>query len=235
VNSLKVLSALLCYPDQELLQYQDDMKAVLNHEAVLEASVQASLISFIDNLCTRDLMDSQAEYVETFDRGRSLSLLLFEHVHGESRDRGQAMVNLLDIYKENGFDITANELPDYIPLYLEYLSQRLDAEILDWLSEIEHILALLATRLQEREHPYQIIFQSLLSLLDGNVDMQQLRRSVAKEERDDTPEALDKVWEEAAVKFGGDDPAAGGCGSNAQQGQTQTVSVDSIRRRSEVQ
>jgi nitrate reductase delta subunit len=230
VNSLKVLSALLCYPQPSLLQYQADMKAVLTQEAVLEPTVQERLIIFIDRLCTRDLMDSQAEYVETFDRGRSLSLLLFEHVHGESRDRGQAMVNLLDIYKENGFDITANELPDYIPLYLEYLSQRPDAEIHDWLSEIEHILALLATRLQEREHPYQIIFQSLLSLLDGNVDMEQLRRSVADEERDDSPEALDKVWEEAAVKFGGDDPV-GGCSSSAQQGQTQTVSVDSIRRR----
>ena len=229
MNSLKVLSALLCYPDQALLQYKDDMKAVLNQEAVLEPSIQERLIAFIDVLCSRDLMDSQAEYVETFDRGRSLSLLLFEHVHGESRDRGQAMVNLLDIYKENGFDVTANELPDYIPLYLEYLSQRPDAEIHDWLSEIEHILALLATRLQEREHPYQVIFQSLLSLLDGNVDMERLRRAVAEEERDDSAEALDKVWEEEAVRFGGDDPM-GGCGSASQQGQTQRVSVDSIRR-----
>jgi nitrate reductase delta subunit len=233
MNSLKVLSALLCYPDQGLLNFRDDMKAVLNQEAVLEPSAQEQLLAFIDTLCTSDLMDIQAEYVETFDRGRSLSLLLFEHVHGESRDRGQAMVNLLNIYKENGFDVTANELPDYIPLYLEYLSQRPDAEIHDWLSEIEHILALLATRLQEREHPYQIIFQSLLSLLDGNVDMEKLRGSDAEEERDDSAEALDKVWEEEAVRFGASD-AMGDCsvGASAQQNRIQQVSVDSIRRNS---
>ena len=231
MNSLKVLSALLCYPDQALLDYQDDMKAVLNQESVLESSTQERLLTFIDELSARDLMDSQAEYVETFDRGRSLSLLLFEHVHGESRDRGQAMVNLLEIYKNNGFDVTANELPDYIPLYLEYLSQRPDTEIHDWLSEIEHILALLATRLQEREHSYQIIFQSLLSLLDSNVDMEKLRRSVAEEERDDSAEALDKVWEEEVVRFGASD-AMGDCsaGASAQQNRIQQVSVDSIRR-----
>lgn len=231
MNSLKVLSALLCYPDQVLFDYKDDMTAVLAQESVLESSVQERLIVFIDDLCANDLMDSQAQYVETFDRGRSLSLLLFEHVHGESRDRGQAMVNLLEIYKDHGFDVTANELPDYIPLYLEYLSLRPDAEIHDCLSEIEHILALLATRLQERENPYQVIFQSLLSLLDGNVDMEKLRRSVVEEERDDSAEALDKVWEAEAVRFGVGDAMDGcGAGASAQQNRTQQVSVDAIRR-----
>ncbi len=231
MNSLKVLSALLCYPEQSMLEYKTDMIQILNQEAVLELSVRDQLVAFINALCARDLMDSQAEYVETFDRGRSLSLLLFEHVHGESRDRGQAMVDLLKIYKENGFDVTANELPDYIPLYLEYLSQRPDAEIHDWLSEIEHILALLATRLQEREHPYQIIFQSLLSLVDRNVDMEQLQRTVSEEVRDDSAEALDKVWEETAVRFGADDSLADCASANQTGGQVQKVSVDSIRRR----
>lgn len=229
MNSLKVLSALLCYPEQSLYQYQDDMKQILIGEAVFEPAIQERLMAFIDRLCKQDLMDNQSEYVETFDRGRSLSLLLFEHVHGESRDRGQAMVDLLNIYKANGFDVSANELPDYIPLYLEYLSQRPDAEALQWLGEVEHIMALLATRLQEREHPYQIIFQSILSLVGGNVDIEKIRRAVSEEERDDSAEALDQVWEEEAIRFGGDDPM-GSCGSGMQQDHTQHVSVDSIRR-----
>jgi nitrate reductase delta subunit len=139
------------------------------------------------------------------------------------------MVDLLNVYNQNGYDLTANELPDHIPLFLEYLSQRPDSEITQWLTEIDHILALLGERLAQREHPYQFIFQSLLSLLETNVDMDQIRNSVAAEVPDNTPEALDKVWEEEAVRFGGDDPT-GACASAATTRKTQQVSVDSIKR-----
>ena len=81
MHTLKVLSALLCYPEQELFQHREEMLQIINQEAVLEASLRDQLIVFINTLTGRDLMDSQVEYVETFDRGRSLSLLLFEHIH----------------------------------------------------------------------------------------------------------------------------------------------------------
>ncbi|HIM20468.1 MAG TPA: nitrate reductase molybdenum cofactor assembly chaperone, partial [Rhodospirillales bacterium] len=153
MNTLKVLSALLSYPDQSLVDDQDDMIAILDQENLLRRPLRDQLVGLMNDLCTRDLMDSQADYVELFDRGRTLSLLLFEHVHGESRDRGQAMVDLLNVYNQNGYDLTANELPDHIPLFLEYLSQRPDSEITQWLTEIDHILALLGERLAQREHP----------------------------------------------------------------------------------
>jgi nitrate reductase delta subunit len=229
MNTLKVLSALLSYPEQSLIDDQDDMIAILDQENLLRRPLRDQLVGLMNDLCNRDLMDSQADYVELFDRGRTLSLLLFEHVHGESRDRGQAMVDLLNVYNQNGYDLTANELPDHIPLFLEYLSQRPDSEVIQWLTEIDHILALLGERLAQREHPYQVIFQSLLSLLETNVDMDQIRNSVAAEVPDNTPEALDKVWEEEAVRFGGDDPT-GSCASAATTKRTQQVSVDSIKR-----
>lgn len=229
MNTLKVLSALLSYPEQSFVDDQDDMIAILDQENLLRRPLRDQLVGLMHDLCTRDLMDSQADYVELFDRGRTLSLLLFEHVHGESRDRGQAMVDLLNVYNQNGYDLTANELPDHIPLFLEYLSQRPDSEVIQWLTEIDHILALLGERLAQREHPYQVIFQSLLSLLETNVDMDQIRNSVATEVPDNTPEALDQVWEEEAVRFGGDDPT-GSCASAAATKRTQQVSVDSIKR-----
>jgi nitrate reductase delta subunit len=229
MNTLKVLSALLSYPEQSLIDDQDDMIAILDQENLLRKPLRDQLVGFMNDLCTRDLMDSQADYVELFDRGRALSLLLFEHVHGESRDRGQAMVDLLNVYNQNGYDLTANELPDHIPLFLEYLSQRPDSEVIQRLTEIDHILALLGERLAQREHPYQVIFQSLLSLLETNVDMDQIRISVAAEMPDNTPEALDKAWEEEAVRFSDDDPT-GSCASAAATRRTQQVSVDSIKR-----
>lgn len=67
-----------------------------------------------------DPLDARAQYSELFDRGRATSLLLFEHVHGESRDRGRAMVDLLAQYEQHGLQLNSRELPDHLPLYLEY-------------------------------------------------------------------------------------------------------------------
>ena len=231
MNTLKVLSALMSYPEQDLFGYRDDMIAILEQEQLLEPSLHNQLIIFINDLCVQDLMDAQSEYVELFDRGRTLSLLLFEHVHGESRDRGQAMVDLLAVYNDNGFELTANELPDHIPLFLEYLSQRPVVEIKHWLGEVEHIVGVLAVRLEQREHPYQVIFQSLLAVTGATVDLNKIRSSIAGEVPDNTPEAMDKVWEEEAVRFGGDDPK-GSCSPAMPSANEQRVSVDSIKRNS---
>jgi nitrate reductase delta subunit len=150
-------------------------------------------------------LDAQASYGLLFDRGRSLSLLLFEHVHGESRDRGQAMVDLMTQYESNGFFINVRELPDHIPLYLEYLSQRPDLEAREGLADVSHIMAMLSARLQERESPYHNLFDALLMISGVNVDVAELRKTAANEERDDTPEAIDKIWEEEAITFGASD------------------------------
>ncbi len=152
-------------------------------------------------------MLAQERWLGLFDRGRSMSLLLFEHIHGESRDRGQAMVDLIETYRKHGFELASKELPDYLPLVLEYLSLRPAEEIKDWLGHTSHILELLAARAVERESPYALLFEILVEIGQGKVDLTLMRQRVAREVRDDTPEAMDQVWEEEAVRFGPEAPA----------------------------
>ncbi|WP_166258158.1 nitrate reductase molybdenum cofactor assembly chaperone [Marinobacter salicampi] len=214
---LKVLARLLDYPTAELQEARDVMVSVVLEDSHLPANDKQGLLRCIELLCTGDLMTHQEEYVATFDRGRSVSLLLFEHVHGESRDRGQAMVDLMEAYSAAGLEIDARELPDYLPLFLEYLSTRPLSEVKNWLEDIHHILGLLAERLFQRESCYQAVFEALVTLAGQSTDRRELAAIVASELRDDTPEALDKVWEEEMVKFVGD--AGESCGNSDVVGQ----------------
>ncbi len=198
---LKVLARILEYPSAELQASKDSMVAAVLEDSRLPRKNKEQLLQCIDRLCGSDLLDLEEAYTGTFDKGRATSLLLFEHVHGESRDRGQAMVDLMEQYRANGLEIDARELPDYLPLFLEYLSTRPWEEIQNWLEDIHHILGLLGERLYQRESFYHVAMDSLLELSGRTTDRRELAQIVASEERDDTPEALDKVWEEEMVKF----------------------------------
>ncbi|CAI0881106.1 nitrate reductase molybdenum cofactor assembly chaperone [Serratia quinivorans] len=210
--SLKVIARLLDYPEQALFDHQQALVEALEPASELDLHHSAKLILFIRRFCARPLLDVQAEYCELFERGRATSLLLFEHVHGESRDRGQAMVDLMAQYREAGLEIDSRELPDFLPLYLEYLASRSKEQAAEGLQDIAPILALLGARLLQRESPYAVLFDLLLALSGSDVQAQALTSQVAKETRDDTPQALDAVWEEEQVKFLGEE----GCAS-AQQ------------------
>ena len=207
---LLVISRLLEYPDAALWQHQQELRDVLAEGGALNLQQAAQLNDFITTLCSRDLLDAQASYSELFDRGRATSLLLFEHVHGESRDRGQAMVNLMGQYEQAGMEIDSRGLPDHLPLYLEYLSQRDEAEARGGLQDVAPILALLAARLKQRESAYAALFDVLLGLSQSDVAVESVIEQIADEARDDTPQALDAVWEEEQVKFVAD----AGCGES---------------------
>ncbi|WP_293266402.1 nitrate reductase molybdenum cofactor assembly chaperone [Neptunomonas sp.] len=213
MRSLKVISLLLDYPSSELFDIQQELIEEIKTDGALPEGQREPLIEFINQLCTTDLLDAQDNYVGLFDRGRSLSLLLFEHVHGESRDRGQAMVDLMAVYEDNGFQIDAKELPDYIPLFLEYLSKRPAEEVQQWLADVSHILALLETRLGQRHSTYAVLCTALIEISGAEVEREELAAKVATEAADDTPEALDKVWEEEMVRF--TEPATQDCGNDA--------------------
>ena len=200
---LKVISLLLDYPSQELREAHGEVAAAIAAAREISPQQRADLRALLDALCAGELMDAQERYSELFDKGRALSLLLFEHVHGESRDRGQAMVDLMAQYEDAGFAIGVRELPDYIPLYLEYLASREDLEAREGLADVAHLLALLAARLEERESPYAACFRALLQIAGEQpaVAVAEVREQVAGEVRDDSLEALDKLWEEEAVDF----------------------------------
>jgi len=208
---LKVMSLLLDYPETSMTEFEDELLGAIR-ASDLTAEHQKAVEAFLHCRSRGDLMDWQMEYDGLFERGRSLSLHLFEHVLGESRDRGQAMVDLMNQYKQAGLAIDALELPDYLPLYLEFLSTQGEENARLGLQEVSHILALLTCRLQKRDSNYQALTHALLSLSGAQVDLDSVREQIAQEKRDDTKEALDKVWEEEAVTFGSE--SSGSCGSS---------------------
>jgi nitrate reductase molybdenum cofactor assembly chaperone NarJ/NarW len=209
MKSFKALSALLCYPSQDLKDAAGDIGDVLKAEAILSPEAVIALQPLLDDLASLDLYDLQERYVLLFDRSRTLSLNLFEHVHGESRDRGPAMVDLLETYRAGGFDLVSSELPDHLPILLEYISTRDLADAREMLTDAGHILAALAERLGRRDSCYAAV----LSALTGFASIESADDLVVEllAVKDDDPEdlaALDEVWEEAEVTFG-PDPNAG--------------------------
>ncbi|MCC7463376.1 MAG: nitrate reductase molybdenum cofactor assembly chaperone [Gammaproteobacteria bacterium] len=201
MSLLKLVGVLLDYPPDALWQHGDELLAATADPAV-PVQRRAALTVFVHDLLATDPLDAQDRWLQTFDRGRSMSLLLFEHIHGESRDRGQAMVDLIDAYRRSGFDLVAHELPDYLPLLLEFLDRRPPEEARDWLHHLSHIISLLAARAGERHSPYALLFEILVEYAGAELDLGPLRQRVSAEPRDDSPEAMDRLWEEEAVRFG---------------------------------
>jgi len=211
IRTFKVLSALITYPSVELQAAAPDMRAALRDEDIISGRAQQALNLLIDEIASGDLLDLQERYVDLFDRGRSLSLHLFEHVHGESRDRGQAMVDLQALYEKSGLTIGSSELPDFIPLFLEFLATRPLAESRDLIDQTAHILAALAERLARRESSYEAVFRALVVLADAKPDT--ATAAALAQDADSDPAdlaALDAEWEDAPVTFG-PESAAGGC------------------------
>jgi nitrate reductase delta subunit len=198
---LNVLSCLIDYPRADVLLHKAELDEVIKASG-LAPDLEAKLLAFVATQAGKDVLDCQSEYDGLFERGRSLALWLFEHVHGESRDRGQAMVELVNMYREAGLELSQHELPDYIPLFLEFLSTQGPENASNWIQEMEHILGLLLCRLEKRDSQYSVLFEALLQLADSRVDLKAIREQIASEKRDDTKQALDKEWEEEEVTFG---------------------------------
>ena len=220
MRTLKAIAVLLHYPDENLQKHGGELADFVAADRSLPSDLRHRLLGLIQRIRQADLLDLQAEYVGLFDRSRSLSLHLFEHVHGESRDRGQAMVDLLRVYESHGFRIRLNELPDYVPLFLEFCAQLPEVKARAWLQEVAHLILVIRGRLVERDSDYAVLFDALLELGDVAEPDPDFQRQLREEERDDTPEALDRVWAEEPVIFG---PADGCGGAKTNSGQAVPV------------
>lgn len=210
-KTFKALGILLCYPNEGWLANAGEIGQLIIQESVVSKNDAVNMETFIAQLQNRDLLELQEEYVDMFDRVRSLSLHLFEHVHGESRERGQAMVDLAERYKEQGFALAASELPDYLPVFLEYLSTLPKETALEELAETGHIIVALGKRLAERGSVYHLVVDSLTRLA-GRIPEQVKHREILPQ----TFEQMDKEWEEKPIDFlGAEAPQAGGCGGNS--------------------
>jgi nitrate reductase delta subunit len=188
---LRVLSQLLSYPDTELRAQLPELLPVLKEEGALSAGRQAELQTLVSHLLRLDTMDAEARYVETFDRGRATCLHLFEHVHGDSRDRGPAMIDLSQTYAQSGLFLSPDELPDHLCVVLEFASTQTPEVAKAFLGEMAHILNAIFSALLKRESPYAVVLAAVLELAGHKAQAVQI---VADEPLDESwrePEAFD--------------------------------------------
>ena len=210
--SLRVLAALLAYPDARLRGHLAEMTRLLAGDGALSGSRLGELEALASRLAQGDPLDVEAQYVETFDRGRSTSLHLFEHVHGDSRDRGPAMIDLAQTYAAAGLMLKEGELPDYLPAVLEFASTQPPREARAFLGEISHLVNAIFSALSQRGSRYAAVMGALLDLAG-----EPARAAQIPAER-----ALDETWAEP--------PAFDGCASagQARPGEPQPVRI--VRR-----
>lgn len=204
-QTYRALSVLLSYPTAETAAAIPAAVEALDQERLAAPGLVRRLTSLAFDLSQQDLYEAQARYVDLFDRTRSISLQLYEHVHGESRDRGQAMVELLKLYSSRGLELTAKELPDHLPVFLEFLSMLPTDEAAALLGEAAHVLEALRERLKKRRSPYARVFDILVALVETKRNAEAV--TALLKELDDDPddlEALDRAWAEEQVTFGPD-------------------------------
>ena len=198
--TLRALARLLDYPSSDVQAHVGELREALAREQILSRVGRRRLEPLLRGFETEDLLDLQSAYSELFDRSRSLSLHLFEHVHGDSRERGQAMIDLGKQYADSGFFLEANELPDFVPVFLEYASCLPRDEARETLGQPAHVFAALAERLDKRGSPYGGIFHALVALAGIRPDA----AAVAELDEitpEDDPARIDEEWEEAPVSF----------------------------------
>jgi nitrate reductase delta subunit len=208
-GSLRVLAGLLGYPDARLRGYLPEMRDILRRDGALSAARQIELDALIDSLASADPLETEANYVRLFDCGRATSLHLFEHVHGDSRDRGPAMIDLAQTYEKAGLYLAPGELPDYLPAVLEFVSTQPPREARAFLGEMAHLLNALFNALQQRASPYASVLGALLELAGEK----------AQPVRPVSEPPLDESWAEP--------PVFDGCSSagQAKPGQPQPIHV----------
>ena len=163
-RSLRVLAALLGYPDARMRGFLPEMRTLLRGQGALSAPRRAELDGLMASLSRGDPLEIEADYVELFDRGRATSLHLFEHVHGDSRERGPALIDLGQTYESAGMILTEGELPDYLPAVLEFVSTQPPAEARAFLGEMAHIFNAIFGALQQRASPYASVLGALIEL-----------------------------------------------------------------------
>ncbi|VTU21964.1 nitrate reductase molybdenum cofactor assembly chaperone [Variovorax sp. RA8] len=211
-KTLRILSAVLGYPDAGMRSHLPEMGELLRSEHALSPSRLAELEGLMDMLWRAEPLEAEADYVELFDRGRGTSLHLFEHVHGDSRERGPAMIDLGQTYEKAGLFLAEGELPDYLPAVLEFVSTQPVREARAFLGEMAHILNAIFGALQHRESPYASVLGALLELAGEK----------AQPVKPPADEALDESWAEP--------PAFDGCSSKGQASPGQPQPIRIVRK-----
>ena len=211
-KSLRVLARLLGYPDAELRSNLAALRGALHEERALAPRRLVELDALIDSLERTAPLETEAAYVELFDRGRSTSLHLFEHVHGDSRERGPAMIDLAKTYEKAGMYLAEGELPDFLPVVLEFTSTQPPREAREFLAEMAHIFNAIFAALQQRGSAYACVLGALLELAGEKAQPVEIAAE----------EAIDAVWQEPVV--------FDGCSSKGQARPDQPQPIRILRK-----
>jgi nitrate reductase delta subunit len=163
-RSLRVFARLLGYPDDGLRSHLSGMRDALYTERAITPARLAELDLLMETVARADPLDTEAAYVQLFDQGRATSLHLFEHVHGDSRERGPALIDLAQTYDKAGLYLAPGELPDYLPVVLDFVSTQPPREARAFLAEMAHILNAIFSALQQRRSAYASVIGALLEL-----------------------------------------------------------------------
>jgi nitrate reductase molybdenum cofactor assembly chaperone NarJ/NarW len=210
--TLRVLARLLSYPDPRLREHLEEMRGALRRERAVGAQRLAELEALIDGIGRQSAIDAEADYVQLFDSGRRTSLHVFEHVHGDSRDRGPAMIDLAQTYEQAGLFLAEGEMPDHLPVVLEYASTQPPREARAFLAEMAHILNAIFNALEKRNSRYASALGALIELAG--------ERARPVEIVDDEP--VDETWAEP--------PAFDGCSVKGQARAGEAQPVYLVRR-----
>lgn len=219
-KSLRVLAALLGYPDAQMRRHLPEMRDLLRDERALSESRRVELDALMDTLRRADPLEAEADYVELFDRGRATSLHLFEHVHGDSRDRGPAMIDLGQTYEKAGLLLKEGELPDYLPAVLEFVSTQPPREARAFLGEMAHIFNAIFGALQQRDSAYASVLGALIELAGEQAQPRASTPPAAEE-------PLDESWAEPVV--------FDGCSSKGQAKPGQAQPIHIVRKHNSAQ
>jgi len=207
--TLRVLARLLSYPDAALREHLDEMRQALRQEAALQPARAAEVEALMHSIAAQSAIDAEADYVQLFDSGRRTSLHLFEHVHGDSRDRGPAMIDLAQTFEAAGLYLAEGEMPDHLPVVLEYASTQPPREARAFLGEMAHIFNVIFSALDKRQSRYASVLGALIELAGETAQ--------AVSVPDEAP--VDETWSEPV--------AFDGCSSAGQSrpDQPQTVHI----------
>lgn len=161
----KILSALLEYPDQELIDHLPEIRVEIGKCQDVDATEMEAILKLLDHMADTPLTDLQAAYVKTFDLTPEHSLHLTHHLFGDDNDknRGPALIDLGELYKDYGVKVMTNELPDYLPLVLEFVAFLEEDEATAFLSDANKVLTVLTKNLNKAQSPYAPLLSIITS------------------------------------------------------------------------
>ena len=197
MKTLKVLGFLLTYPSLQHQDVAEECRHIMLQENILSDSAKEGVYKLLFWFENTPIEDIQESYVDLFDRTPSLSLHLFEHVHGDSRSRGQALVDLNDVYVRSGLMISTEEMPDYLPLFLEYLSTRSSKDASQDITDAIDVIGAIGERLKQRKSLYAGVFDALIAIAGRKPDLSVIAKAITKSDGQElSAEQIDKEWVE---------------------------------------